>query len=90
MLFPSIDVCFYWLARISKIDNRLVTACKVKTAKGVRQQGVTLEKCDSVRVCSDLVGVFCLRAPQLMGLAYIAFRTTKVKDIKLPLAVIPF
>ena len=30
--FPSIDVCFYWLAYISEIDNRLVTACIVKTA----------------------------------------------------------
>ena len=32
VLFPSIDVCFYWPPSISEINNRLVTACVVKTA----------------------------------------------------------
>ena len=32
VLFPNIDVCSYWLAWISEINNRLVTACIFKTA----------------------------------------------------------
>ena len=44
-------------------------------------------KRDCVRVCSFPIGIFCLRAPQPI---YLAFRTTKIKDTKLTLAAIPF
>ena len=80
--FPSINVCFYWLAWISEIDNR----------SRLRQEfnvSVSLwKKRDCVRVCSFAVGVFvCVRHNQS---GYLTFRTTKVKDTKLILAVIPF
>ena len=36
VFFSSIDVRFYWLAWISELDNRPVTACIFNTATGVR------------------------------------------------------
>ena len=54
VLFPSIDVCSYWLTQISKIENRIVTACIVKTLKKVRWQWLPPEK---PRQCPGLFGV---------------------------------
>ena len=44
VFFPNRDVCFFWLAYISEINNRLITACIVKTATGVQCWCFTMEK----------------------------------------------
>ena len=67
VLFPTIDLYFYWLAQISEIDNGLVTACIIKTATGVQCQCFTLEKallCPCLFVSRRR---FCLCAPQQIG-----------------------
>ena len=85
MLFPSLDVCFYWLAQISEIDNRLVTAYTVKTATGVQCQCFTLKK-DRLRSCLFVSHrrLFCVSNNQS---GYLTFRTTIVKDTKLLLDI---
>ena len=67
------------------MDNRLVTACIVKTATGVQCQCFTFGKstamCVFVRFPSTFF--FCVRHNQL---GYLTFRTNKVIDTKLVLA----
>ena len=86
MLIPTIDVCFYWFAQISEIDNRLVHGqdCGRSLAL-VFHFGNSATVPVFVRFPSAFS--VCVFHNQL---GYLTFKTTKIKDIKLTLAVIPF
>ena len=69
VLIPSMDVCFYWFAQISEIDNRLVTVRMIKTAKGVQCECFTLKKARLCPYLSISRRRFCLCALQPIGLS---------------------
>ena len=81
----SIDVYFYWLEKIIENSNRLVTACIAKTATGIQCLGKSVTVFVFIRLPS--VFLFYVRRNQLENLE---FKTTRVEDTILILAVIPF
>ena len=78
MLFPSIDVYFYWLAKIIEIYNRPFTACIVKTAT----------EFNVVFYFEKSVTVFFVRVRHNYS-GNLVFRTAVAEDTNLTLASIP-